>query len=89
MMEDCLLFSPILVLPALFSLFLHQLMPRYSNQTPLSKLQPIASLLCENVMTFPNKIRPSYKSKMKFLQGIIVQVHLSKPDFKYIPDVPS
>jgi len=50
--------------------------PTYSEickyKTP-SKLKTIASLLCEKVMTYSNKFLPSYETKMKFLQGIIIQ----------------
>jgi len=47
----------------------------FKSKTP-SKVKPIASLLCEKVMTYSNKFLPSYESKMKFLQGIIIQALL-------------
>jgi len=48
----------------------------FKSKTP-SKLKPIASLLCEKVMTYSNKFLPSYETKMKFLQGIIIQAVLT------------
>jgi len=47
----------------------------FKSKTP-SKLKPIASLLCEKVMTYSNKFLPSYESKMKFLQIIKIQAVL-------------
>ena len=45
-------------------------------KTP-SKLKPIASLLCEKVMTYSDRFLPSYETKMKFIQGIIIQAVLT------------
>ena len=46
--------------------------------TPPSNLRPIAYLLCDQVLTFSDSYLPSYESKMKFLQGIIIQPVLSQ-----------
>jgi len=56
----------------------------FKSKTP-SKLKPIASLLCEKVMTYSNKFLPSYETKMKFLQGIIIQALLTNLILFLIP----
>jgi len=48
----------------------------FKSKNP-SKLKPIVSLLYEKVMTYSNRILPSYETKMKFLQGIIIQAVLT------------
>jgi len=57
----------------------------FKSKAP-SKLKPIASLICGEVQIGS---LPSYESKMKFLQGIIIQAVLHSPNFIYNPDVSS